>query len=154
MFANVARFLWGGVLCLAVAVPNASAQHTQRMTADVQFEFLMKGRTFPAGTYTVSASAASPLIIVSSKDHRRDAIYLTNEAASLRINRTAKLVFSRYGTEYVLAQIWFASTRQGRDLPKDSRTHELARRFTSPPVEIVKAVSFNDSKTGAKQLPR
>ena len=147
MLVNVSRFLYGGVFCLAVAVPNASAQSTQRITADVPFEFLLKGQAFPAGTYSVSVSAASPVVTVSSEDRRRNTIFLTNNGAERRrSNEQPRLVFSRYGTELVLAQIWFAGTLRTHELPKDSRTRELAKRFASPPAERITAVLVNDSK--------
>ena len=151
MFANASRFLCGGVVCLAVAAPNASAQSTQRITADVPFEFLLKGQAFPAGTYSVSVSAASPVITVRSEDRRRNIMFLTsNGAERRRSTEQPSLVFSRYGTEHVLAQVWFAGTRRTHELPKDSRTRELAKRFGSPPAEIVTAVLLKDSKTRTK----
>jgi hypothetical protein len=104
-----------GVLTLSAPAPVAAAD----IRANVPFSFTVKGKVLPAGTYNVSNNNSALVI----RGFNGGAVTLGQHTES-STSSTPKLVFHRYGDEYILREVWMGSS--GYSLPQTSRERELA----------------------------
>jgi hypothetical protein len=104
-----------GMLTLSAPAPVAAAD----IRANVPFSFTVNKKVLPPGTYNVSNNNSALLIRGSSTG----AVTLGNRAESSTAT-SPKLVFHRYGDEYILREVWMGSS--GYQLPQTSRERELA----------------------------
>ena len=54
-----------------------------------------------------------------------------------RVSEQTKLVFTRYGEQYFLSEIWMAGYRAGWQVPKSRREVEIAQNETVQQVVIL-----------------
>jgi hypothetical protein len=88
--------------------------------ADVPFSFQMGDKSLPKGKYYVETEQAKVLLFG-----------LTTSAFAVgnrleKAGNSPKLVFHRYGSTYVLREVWTGSA--GRSLPASRQEKELNRR--------------------------
>jgi hypothetical protein len=105
-----------GMLTLSAPAPVAAAD----IRANVPFSFTVNKKVLPAGTYNVTSSAAHSLILSSFGG---SAITLGQRAESK--SGSPRLVFHRYGTDYILREVWMGGA-SGYTLPETARERELA----------------------------
>src|SRR5882672_2897626 len=105
------------VLALSAPAPVAAAD----IRANVPFSFTVDKKVLPPGDYTVSSGAAHALLI---RGFRTGAMILSTPTQSAA-STSPKLVFHRYGDEYLLREIWMGSG-SGQKLPETRRERELA----------------------------
>ena len=122
-------------LVVALAVPMLA--QTMRLTADIPFEFMVGGKTLPAGDYSIN-SEPGLVRLVSVAEH----------ASALSIARSAwvkgtdpaaatKLVFHRYGDRYFLSGVLNGYTRAGMELPESRDEREMTRTASNAAPETV-----------------
>jgi hypothetical protein len=100
------------------------------VSANIPFDFMVGGKEFKAGRYSVSrlfASSSSDTLIIRSAD--------SSEAANFNVNsvggkgeRQARLIFRRYGNQYFLAQIFDGESSEGYGLLKSKAEREAAKK--------------------------
>ena len=111
------------ILMLAVLTGLASAQ-TRTITAQVPFDYVLKGKTMLAGETTIKVQGdVQPILWISSENAR--AVVFVNSAQSNRASSMTKLVFHRYGDRYFLARIERAGESLGYELPATKLEAEL-----------------------------
>jgi hypothetical protein len=98
--------------------------------ANIPFDFMVGGKEFKAGKYSVSrlfASNTTDTLIIRSADN--------SEAANFNVNSVngkgesqARLIFRRYGNQYFLAQIFDGESREGYGLLKSKAEREAAKK--------------------------
>ena len=94
---------------LGLAVAGVQAQTPSRVEVNIPFEFSAGKTTLKAGVYTIKRLSASN-VTLRSEDGQASVIL--NAAVSLTSsdpNALERLVFSKHGEEYVLAQIWLTA---------------------------------------------
>jgi hypothetical protein len=106
-----------GMLTLSAPAPVAAGD----IRANVPFSFTVNKKVLPPGTYNVSSSAAHSLFI---RGNSAGAIILGQHAESSTLT-SPKLVFHRYGDEYILREVWMGRA-SGYELPQSPRERELA----------------------------
>jgi hypothetical protein len=106
-----------GVLALSAPAPVAAAD----IRANVPFSFTVDKKVLPPGTYNVTNSAAHSLLI---RGFSTGAVILSQPTDSAT-STSPKLVFHRYGDEYILREVWMGSG-SGHKLPETRRERELA----------------------------
>ena len=115
-----------GVLA-AMTVPAEATD----VRAKIPFTFTVSQKSLPPGTYTVSSTGASALMIRGSST---GAVSLSNAIQDAN-QQGAKLVFHRYGDQYVLREVW--SGTLGRKLPEPKAERELIARNGVASMQIV-----------------
>jgi len=105
-----------GALTLSAPAPVAAAD----IRANVPFSFTVDKKVLPAGTYNVTSSAAHSLLISSFGG---SAVTMGQRAESS--SGSPRLVFHRYGTEYILREVWMGGA-SGYQLRETARERELA----------------------------
>jgi hypothetical protein len=116
-----------------VAVLAAAIGYGQStpLRADIPFTFVAGGATLPAGAYTVD-TGTSGMIILKSAEQKTGAVLYTIPVQSIDIQSASKLIFHRYGSTYLLSQVWTQGDYNGREANVASSERELAKRYKTP----------------------
>ena len=120
------------ILALAVTVLSlalaAGAQSVDKAAkANVPFEFIVAGHTFPAGEYSFISTAPNVLHVRDARGHNLlTAVTGTVEAPATP--PTAKLHFRTEGSQHFLVRIWQDGNRSGQELYISKQDVELAKQ--------------------------
>jgi hypothetical protein len=104
-----------GMLTLSAPAPVAAAD----IKANVPFSFTVGKTVLAPGAYAVSNNNTSLMI----RGFGSGAFILGQRTESAN-STSPKLVFNRYGDEYILREVWMGST--GHLLPQTKRERELS----------------------------
>ena len=121
----------GMLVLISIAALSASAKAQtlgNRLKANIPFDFMVAGKKFAAGQYSIvraNQSAGDLVLSINSADNRSRVIPVTIPVDALNAREKATLVFHRYGDEYFLAQIWPAGATTGRAFIKSRRERQL-----------------------------
>ncbi len=122
MTKQLLKGFWAAGLVAVLAVLSVSAEAAE-IKCNVPFSFTVNGKTLPAGTYRVSVEAAQGTLFV--RGSAQAALSLTGVIQSPK-DTEAKLVFHKYGDQYILKQAWMGGG-SGRELPESRLERALAR---------------------------
>jgi hypothetical protein len=122
MTKQLLKGLWAASLVTVLAVLSVPAEAAE-IRCRIPFSFTINGKTLPAGTYRVSSEAVQGALLV--RGFGQGAVVLTNSIAS-RKDTEAKLVFHKYGDQYILRQAWMGGG-SGRELPESRLEQTLAK---------------------------
>lgn len=111
-------------------VPAVCAVYPQKVNVKVPFDFVVGGKTMPAGTYSVTGSGSGPLRISGQEKMT----VLANAAYSTKTPETTKVTFHRYGDQYFVESIWVAGNGTGTQVLPSRRERMLARGNVRPEV--------------------
>jgi hypothetical protein len=103
----------------AASVPVEAAEVSCR----IPFSFTVNGKTLPEGNYSVSTSTATGTLFI--RGYGTGAFVMTNRVDS-RQPSEAKLVFHKYGDQYILRQVWMGGNT-ARELPQPPVERSLAK---------------------------
>ena len=94
--------------------------------ANIPFDFMVNGKTLPAGAYSVEPGTNRNTLVIRSKENRV-AISAITMAANDKSAGKARLVFRRYGNRHFLTQVYDGSGGDGQELPKSKAEREAAK---------------------------
>jgi hypothetical protein len=112
-----------------LVVMSAQAQNAGNIAVTIPFEFAAGGKILPAGDYYVrrSLDGARVVMRIESKDGSMS-IYLPNHVAqSTKIQAESKVIFTKYGKDLFLSQVWAAGSSTGAELNRTNRERLLQR---------------------------
>lgn len=119
------------VLFAALAASSAYARIFRSTVVQIPFDFIVAGKTLPAGEYLVERStlnSADGLRLIST-DKNAGVFVLTTTVQSNWRQSGSKLVFNRYQDQYFLAEFWTSGEATGRALIKSERERTLQREI-------------------------
>ena len=118
-------------LALAITTPARAQLPGTAMRAYIPFEFMVNGKTLPAGNYEVKRITDEPEgLIIRSLDNKHDhAVFETESTQQNRLPRHDEIIFDRYGESYFLSEVLAGGTETGRKLAP-SRAEKQLRRET------------------------
>jgi hypothetical protein len=122
-----------------LATASAYAQNIN-LKANVPFNFVATAGTLPSGEYMLRSVDRIDNAIAISGEGQKPSIFLATPCLSLKTAQApgkAKLVFSRYGDQYFLSEIWMEGSTVGHKLPKTHRELEMAKNETAQQVVIL-----------------
>jgi hypothetical protein len=122
----------GAALCAAVLVVLSVPVDAADVRCDIPFSFQVDEATLPPGAYHVSTVQGTLTI----RGLTRGSFAQTNSVSSKTGYVSPKLVFHRYGDEYILRQVWTGGD-SGRELRKSRREKELAETKRTADFELV-----------------
>jgi hypothetical protein len=105
------------------------------LRADIPFSFVAGGATLPAGAYTVDTSTGG-IIVVKSVKQKASAVIFTMSVQSPDIQSASKLIFHRFGSTYLLSQVWAQGDYNGRGAMVANSERELAKRYKTPEKSV------------------
>jgi hypothetical protein len=123
----------GCLLALIVAVPARAQMPGTTIRANIPFDFMVRGRTLPAGKYEILRVTDSPevLEIRNVNDKRDHAAFETEPFQENRIANRSELVFNRYNDSYFLSEIVTSGEQTGRKAFASHAERELKREMAS-----------------------
>ena len=129
-------FVLMAVFVVSIAMMPAYAQ-SDRITADVPFDFAVGSSHFQAGSYKIQTRGEIGTFVAFIQADGKTAYTLLNPGSDATDHKGQPyLVFNRYGSESFLTKIVFSSDRS-YDLPPSSREKEiLAHATPEPQVEV------------------
>jgi hypothetical protein len=123
-------------LAFMTAVISNAQSRSQKLRANIPFDFVVGDKTLAAGEYTVGTvtGSSSDGIVVRSTDGLHSAIRLTNNVQANAPKERAQLIFQRYGESYYLAQIWTPGLAEGREMVKSKAERAAASEMAKNPA--------------------
>jgi len=108
----------GCLLALMIAVPAHAQMPGTTIRATIPFDFIVKGKTLPAGNYEIKRFSDSPegLIIRNVNDKRDHVMFETEPVETMEIPNGSEIVFHRYGDNYFLSEVFTAGEETGQEL--------------------------------------
>ena len=118
-------------LLLAVSTISVSAQSERSKTTNIPFDFIVGGKTLPAGDYTVEPNRrdSDQVWLVQSRDGHANVLFATLPVRASETQEKTRLVFHKYGDQYFLSQIWTAGGNSGRELHMVRLERELSKNI-------------------------
>jgi hypothetical protein len=110
-------------LAALIVVLGAGSAKAAVVEAKVPFDFVVRGRTLPAGDYLLERDDNQPsLLFIRGKDGARTNMIVLTEPAGDRdpAGETPVVRFTRRGSEYWLADVW-RSRNEGWEIELGAR---------------------------------
>lgn len=116
-------------LSLVTAVVS-NGQSTQRVYANVPFNFVAGNKELPAGRYNVAPMTSDGQAVrISGTESSLSVIRLTSTINKTKPSDRTKLVFHRYGNSYFLSEVWCQGNTSGRQFSESSAEKAAAREL-------------------------
>ena len=127
----------GSVVTLLIAGTARAQMPGTVIRASIPFDFMVRGRTLPAGRYEISRINDEPIgLMIRSLDHKRDeAVFETEPIYIGRTRSKDVLVFHRYGDSYFLSEVVTAGEDLGRELVPSHAERQMRREVARNQVE-------------------
>lgn len=126
MFKRALVMVGAAALTFVAFTGVATAQ--EQLVVNIPFDFVAGNKTLPAGEYYVRAAGSErSLVLVDREDPFASAFVHTIDIITNQTQSQSKMVFSRYGERYFLAQIWSQGNTRGSQLIKSNREKEIAK---------------------------
>lgn len=126
-------------LGLLLSTASAYAQSIN-LKANVPFNFVATAGTLPSGEYALRSVGGINNAIAISGEGQKTSIFLATPCLSRKAMQSAvqgKLVFTRYGDQYFLSEVWMEGSTLGHKLPKTHREVEMAKNEAAQQVVIL-----------------
>lgn len=129
---------------LVLTAVSANAQSKQKMTIDIPFEFTVAGETYGAGKYTIGRfNEQEPAMLILKKNGGGvKKLFLTQNLKSKTTVETARIVFSKAGDSYSLAEIWTGDMEGGRQILKSKNERGAERLAIAKQEKVVLSASL------------
>ncbi len=116
------------MLAVVPALGAGTGPLDHKIQADIPFDFMVGDETLPAGTYTFAHPTTMPdVLLIRSLDGHESVVVITRGVQESRTPPDeTKLVFTRYGDQYFLAQAWIVGEIEGREFLKSRTESEVA----------------------------
>ena len=110
--------LTGCFLALMIAGSAFAQVPGTSIRASIPFEFVVQGRTLPAGNYEITRITDEPVgLLIRNVDHRRfEAMFSTEPLDARKVPNKSWLVFHRYGDTSFLSEVVTAGQQRGEEL--------------------------------------
>ena len=124
-----------------LALSSAATAHAQMpgvpVRATIPFDFMVRGKTLPAGTYEIERVTEEPsgLLLRNINNKHEHIVFETEPIEGRRISGHNKLVFNVYNGEYFLSEIVTAGEQTGRELAPSRAERTLRREMAKNQAE-------------------
>jgi hypothetical protein len=126
-----------GSLLALLLVGSAHAQDPgTAIRASIPFDFIVRGKTLPAGEYEIVRISEEPggLLLRNIHDKHDHVVFETEPVEGRRIPRRDVLVFNRYADTYYLSEVMTAGEETGRELAPSHAERALRREMAKNQV--------------------
>jgi hypothetical protein len=117
------------VIAAAIGATSAFAQ-SNRLLADIPFDFYVGERLLIAGEYTITPTRDATVLRVSGPDG--NSAYIMTTGTKPNQPNNDRLVFRRYGTTSFLASVYWSGYSNGREVQTSPMERQLAKNGVTP----------------------
>ena len=127
----------GCLLALMIAVPAHAQISGTTMRVAIPFDFVVRGKTLPAGNYEIKRINDSPegLVIRDINDKHEQVMFVTESVEAKAIPNESEVIFHRYGDSYFLSEVFTAGEETGQELAPSRAERRLRREVASNKAE-------------------
>lgn len=127
----------GSLLTLSLVATARAQMPGIPIRASIPFDFIVRGRTFPAGNYWIERVTDDPsgLVLRNVNNKHEHIVFETESMQDRRAPSRNVLVFNRYGDEYFLSEIVTAGEQDGRELAPSHAERALRREMAQNQAE-------------------
>jgi hypothetical protein len=97
---------------------------TRSLKANVPFDFMVNGKTLPAGQYIIEQGTVTNALVIRNWNAKKS-IGVIVQRREVGPDSKPQLIFRRYGNQYFLAQV--IGEASGNELPKSKAEYEAAK---------------------------
>ena len=117
----------GILLALMTAAPAQAQMTGTALRVAIPFEFIVSGKTLPAGNYEVRRINDSPegLVIRNIIDKHDHVMFETEAVEAKKIPKRSEIIFHRYGDTYFLSEVFTGGEQMGRELPASRAERQI-----------------------------
>lgn len=117
------------LLALTISTTASAQLPGTAMRAYIPFDFIVNGKTLPAGNYEVRRITEAPegLIIRNLNNKHDHSVFETETVDQNRLPRHDEIVFDRYGDTYFLAEVLSGGMEEGRRLAPSHAEKQMRR---------------------------
>ena len=130
---SISKFRTALLACTLAAMASTSYAFAQGQTmqVNVPFAFHNGSQHLPAGTYRVEIQSSYVLLL---RGQSRSGFVMTNPAIASTAPATGKVIFTRYGDQYYLSEVWPQGSETGQRCVKSRQEKEaqLAANWSGP----------------------
>ena len=103
------------------------------MRATIPFDFIVNGKTLPAGKYEIRRIDDEPIgLLIRNIHDKKDHVMLSTEAVEeATVPRKSLLVFHNYGDSYFLSEVIADGEQTGRRIAPSRAERTLQREMAS-----------------------
>ncbi|MCI0389070.1 MAG: hypothetical protein MOB07_09955 [Acidobacteria bacterium] len=124
------------LILFTLAAASAYGQDIIISKVKIPFDFSVRDKTLPAGTYSVKSMVeGNGMLLIRGVDRRGGVVSSTMPVQETESKKLPRLVFRRYGKTYFLFQIWEPSSDQGRQFFKSRTERSVERDFMKRGVD-------------------
>jgi|SRR5215469_10078631 len=131
------RVLFSVSVWLVLSALSANAQVIKKLTMQVPFDFNVRARHYPAGTYSVLRDG--PFLSLRDNNGRVLEEVLANRIDTRTPQATSKFVFFDYHGTHFLTRIVWQGDREAAEFLPAGREEEVARKFIPQAVTSAQA---------------
>jgi len=126
------------ILAVTFVLTAALPAQTLKLRASVPFEFMLAGRSMPAGDYSVDAGS-NPMGVVRVSTGNEGVYFLAIRDTASQKEPTGQslLLFHRYGDRYFLSRLVDGSLNTGVEIPTSGIEKELSKTASLGKFEMV-----------------
>jgi hypothetical protein len=119
------------MLALAISTPASAQLPGTAMRAYVPFDFIVNGKTLPAGTYEVKRITEAPegLLIRNVNNKHDHCMFETESVQQYGLPRHDEIIFNRYGDSYFLSEVLSGGMETGRRLAPSHAEKQMRREM-------------------------
>jgi hypothetical protein len=123
---------------MAASGVSVRAAGTEELRCQIPFSFVVNAKTLPPGNYHVDVDVAHGMVELRDLSHGAFALGIgLDDPRTLE----TKLVFHRYGDQYVLREVWTGGGL-GRELPEPRLERALAEGAAGRPTAQMERVEL------------
>ena len=118
------------LITLAAVVALASVSgyaQSSSLRVSIPFEFTVGQTVLPTGDYAVQGNSLAGLVSFQTTNLNSRAFLAPIRAVRGKAQEQATLVFNRYGSNYFLAKVWWASSTDGLEFTATKTEIEVAK---------------------------
>jgi hypothetical protein len=125
------------VAALAVVLAAPLPAQSVGLKANVPFDFVVGGRTLPAGSYDFGLLSRGGVLRVMSESGSASAMTASRVDTTTRSQNATKIEFHRYGNEYFLYRVCDGGATNAIEVPVSRTERELSARASLNRPETV-----------------
>jgi hypothetical protein len=113
---------------LAIGLMATVSMAQTKVVAEIPFEFYVGDTKLPAGAYEIKVTSPTTIRVMSASGSDSVSTLVMSQIRRTSTIGQSKLVFTVYGSDYFLSEVWREGGETGRALAKARREMELARQ--------------------------